>query len=237
MEYVEGSDLQRLVERVGPLPPGRVVNLLSQVLASLGEAHALRLLHRDIKPANVMVLGSALPDDVRVLDFGFVVDMLFAGVVGVPRLVGTPAYVAPECLDAPGASTAQADLYSVAAVGYFLLTATTVFRASSVGEMLWLQRTARPQHPSERLGRPVPESLAALLLQGLAKDPNERPASADAFRRALRACNVVPYGEDEARAFWSDQGRKLVPAARVAAPVQNLVISARDMAQLRAPEK
>jgi serine/threonine-protein kinase len=207
MEHVEGWTLQRLVEETGPLPASRVVHLLDQILASLAEAHGENLVHRDVKPANVMVVGRIAPDSVKVLDFGLAQDVSRPPEGGSDdgRIVGTPAYIAPERLT-PGAEVAPAsDLYSVAAVGYFLLTGTTVFRAATLREMLRQQRSATPEPPAERLGAAVPERLATLVLAGLAKDPVLRPASAEDFRQQLRAAGVPVWSEAEARAWWEDR--------------------------------
>jgi serine/threonine protein kinase len=70
MEYVEGVDLQALVEREGPLPPARVIGILSQVSAALSSAHAQGIVHRDIKPANITVTARGAEDHVKLVDFG-----------------------------------------------------------------------------------------------------------------------------------------------------------------------
>src|SRR5690606_5187212 len=100
MELLDGIDLQRLVERFGPLPPERVVHILAQVCDSLGEAHERGMVHRDIKPSNIVVcrLGLAV-DFVKVLDFGLVRQDTAAAPY-VPGLSiplgtpGTPSYMA-----------------------------------------------------------------------------------------------------------------------------------------------
>jgi eukaryotic-like serine/threonine-protein kinase len=228
MEYVEGCTLQRLVEVVGALPPGRVVHFLDQILASLAEAHAENLVHRDVKPANVMVLARVAPDAVKVLDFGLAEDISRASPSvgegdGDARLVGTPAYIAPERLGTGNAVTPASDLYSVGAVGYYLLTGTTVFRADNVRDMLRAQKTESPEHPARRLGRGVPEDLATVLLDSLAKDPRQRPSSAAEFRKRLRACALEGWSELDAEAWWRDRGVALLssrapePASRTLA--------------------
>jgi serine/threonine-protein kinase len=208
MEYVEGCDLQRLVETAGPLAPGRVAHLLAQILASLAEAHAQKLVHRDIKPANVMVLGRAAPDLVKVVDFGLVRDFShWSDDQPVEtKLIGTPAYLAPELVVGGDAATPASDLYAVAAVGYFLLTGTTVFQARTVRAMLELHAREVPEHPERRHGRPLPEDLSALLLSGLAKDPARRPHCTE-FRERLRQCQLEEWTDAQAAAWWEHHAR------------------------------
>ena len=100
MELLNGINLELMVERFGPLEPERVVMLLKQSCRSLSEAHAAGLVHRDIKPANLFVcrLGREY-DFLKVLDFGIVKRALSGEetlLTGTDRIVGTPAYMAPE---------------------------------------------------------------------------------------------------------------------------------------------
>ncbi len=124
MEFLDGIDLQSLVEKYGPQPSGRVIQILKQVCGSLYEAHSLGMVHRDIKPANVMLnRRGGEPDVVKVLDFGLVRaldDGKQAGPTG--GLAGTPLYMSPESIQTPDMVDPRSDLYAVGAVGYFLWT-------------------------------------------------------------------------------------------------------------------
>ena len=194
MEYLDGLDIGQLIEREGPLPPGRVVFLLAQVCASLDEAHSIGLVHRDIKPANVMVVGNtAAYDLVKVLDFGLVKSEApldgGASLTQRDQLTGTPLYMAPEAIAHPDAAEPRSDLYAAAAVGYFMLAGQHVFEgASLVSLAAHLHSTPVPVR--ERLGRKVPTDLEALIMRGLAKFA-DRPPSAEAFREALLRCEVA----------------------------------------------
>ena len=137
MELLEGLNLDSLVRRHGPLPPGRVVHILRQVCASLEEAHVRGLVHRDIKPANIHVGPLGLVYDfVKVLDFGLVKpatvrpneDSLAtqAGLV-----IGTPGYMAPENALSVTVDR-QANLYSLGCVAYYLVTGRQVFEGETV---------------------------------------------------------------------------------------------------------
>ena len=136
MEYVDGLDLQTLVERHGPQPPARVAHLLAQLAGALAEAHAAGLIHRDIKPANVMVCErGGMLDVVKVLDFGLVKEMdARSDGTGADngRIVGTPLYLAPEALTAPESLDARSDLYALGALGYFLLSGSAPFSGTNV---------------------------------------------------------------------------------------------------------
>jgi serine/threonine-protein kinase len=211
MEYLDGFDVSELVAREGPLPPGRVVWLLSQVCASLDEAHSIGLVHRDIKPANVMVVGNTGAYDlVKVLDFGLVKSASpldgGASLTNVDRLTGTPLYMAPEAIAHPDAAEPRSDLYAAAAVGYFMITGQHVFKRASVVELLAAHLHTPPAPMHERLGRPVPPDLESLILRGLAKAPADRPQSAAAFRAGLLRCDVPPWTPEDARGWWLTRG-------------------------------
>ena len=208
MELLEGVTLEELVRQTGPVPPARIVFMLSQVCGSLSEAHERRLLHRDLKPSNIMLTNRAGQHDlVKVLDFGL------AAPIGSARaaktLVGTPSYVAPEVIDDPSTASPCADIYALGAVAYFLLTGTEMFVADDVDAILSAHREVVPERPSVRLGRVVPERLEALVLTCLEKDPRQRPASAEHVGRLLRQCVDTPWTVDDAKAWWSDFGDAL----------------------------
>jgi eukaryotic-like serine/threonine-protein kinase len=220
MEYLDGVTLDQLVKHDGPLPPGRVAHLLAQVCGSLDEAHCMGLVHRDIKPQNIMITGHIGAFDlVKVLDFGLVKNLRRApeneSAATDEPASGTPLYMAPEAITNPDRIDARTDLYALAAVGYFMLTGTTVFAGSSVAETCAAHLYSVPVPPSERIGRPLPADLERLLLQGLAKAPSDRPASAAAFRESLLACDVPPWTDDDARSWWRAHGQRLLrPPAR-----------------------
>ena len=102
MELLDGWDLQQLVERAGPLPPGRVAALVRQACDALGEAHAHGLVHRDVKPSNLFLTrGGTAVDRLVVLDFGLARDAGGDGLLTQTGAVfGSPAYLAPAMEDA-----------------------------------------------------------------------------------------------------------------------------------------
>jgi eukaryotic-like serine/threonine-protein kinase len=189
MEYLDGLDLQTLVEREGPQEPARVAHLLAQLTAALDEAHRVGLIHRDVKPANVMLCErGGVKDVVKVLDFGLIKSLDCRGNgadTEIDRIVGTPLYLSPEALTAPETVDARSDLYAVGALGYFLLTGVPPFSGRNVLEVCGHQLHSAPVPPSQRLGRALPRELEQLLLRCLAKAPQDRPQSAAQLHRAF----------------------------------------------------
>jgi len=212
MEYLDGIDLEKLVCRDGPLTPDRVVHILEQVCGALEEAHRAGLIHRDIKPANILLCErGGVPDFAKVVDFGLVKSVKGAsdGVTVENTVPGTPHYMSPEALTTPDSIDGRSDLYALGAVAYFLLTGQVVFGGSAM-QVFGHQLRSRPVPPSKRLGRRLPAKLEALVLAALAKEPDERPESARAFRDALLACDDVPsWDERRAAAWWRDRGAAL----------------------------
>jgi serine/threonine-protein kinase len=221
MELLEGLDLDELVRTHGPLPPARVIFILSQVCESLEEAHSLGLVHRDIKPANIHVGRIGLRHDfVKVLDFGLVKsvdtkekssDHTAQTAEGITP--GTPDYMAPE-MTLGNVVDARADIYAVGCVGYFMLTGKVVFEAANVFHMIARHLNDRPVPPSELVTQPIPRLLEDLILSCLKKRPDERPQSAADLARGLASVPGEPWGEDQAEAWWRTHGERSPTIAR-----------------------
>jgi hypothetical protein len=209
MELLDGIDLEELVRKNGPLPPARACHILVQVAGALAEAHAIGLIHRDVKPANIMLcrqIGRA--DIAKLLDFGLVreLDSVDKTRSDIHTLTGTPLYMAPESIVNPHDADGRADIYALAAVGYFLLVGTPVFEARTVVEVCGLHLHAMPVPPSERLGRSLPEGLERVILRGLSKKPEDRFPSAETFARELSMSSEgVTWTPEEAEAWWANQ--------------------------------
>ncbi|MCA9606246.1 MAG: protein kinase [Myxococcales bacterium] len=206
MELLAGLDLQQLVERYGPLPPERVVHLLGQALRSLMEAHDEGLVHRDIKPANLFVarLGADY-DFVKVLDFGLVTPVYDdEEAISDTGVVGTPAYMSPEHA-AQEELDGRADLYSLGAVAFWMLTGERLFPVTNPAALVLAQMSEAPDAPSRRLGTALPEGLDAWVLSLLAKSRADRPSSArDAYRRLGAIEVAAPWTHERAEAWWRD---------------------------------
>ncbi len=213
MEFLDGIDLQRLVEQYGPQPEGRVVSILQQICASLYEAHSLGLVHRDIKPANIMLnRRGGEPDVAKVLDFGLVKEIedqknqKQAG----SEMSGTPLYMSPESIQTPDSVDACSDIYAVGAVGYFLLTGKTVFNARSLRELCQLHLTATPENPSQRLGQKISAELEHAILTCLEKSRSKRPQTARDLSLMLNRVAQV-WSLNDAEEWWSRHERGQPP--------------------------
>jgi hypothetical protein len=207
MEYLDGFSLDALVQRFGPLPDGRVIHILSQVCGSLVEAHAAGLIHRDIKPANIMLTRrGGVCDFVKLLDFGLVkaVDSdKMRTLTAADAITGTPLYIAPETVLESEGSDARSDLYSLGAVGYFLLTGRPVFDTGGVMEIMKAHVEKKPISPSKRLARPMSAELEQVVLKCLEKSPQNRPRGAAEMAAELAQCTPVQrWTEADAQRWW-----------------------------------
>ncbi len=208
MELLNGLDLHELVEQHGPQPPGRVVHVMQQVAGALAEAHEVGLIHRDIKPENIMLTcRGRLSDFTKVFDFGLVKDVRRDSdqirLTQANVVLGTPHYVAPEAaqrLPFDG----RADVYSLAAVAYYMLTGTDVFQGRTAVELVAKHVQVAPQPPSARLGRRIPESFERLLLRCLAKDPADRPTADELLDLLENLDDVTRWTPRDAWRWWAE---------------------------------
>ncbi len=208
MEYLDGIDLETLVDAYGPVSPERAVHILSQVCASLADAHARGLTHRDIKPANIYTCRMGVVTDfVKVLDFGLVkptetpptdVKLTTEGTT-----TGTPAFMAPELAVNRGVD-ARADLYALGCVAYWLVTGRLVFDAENALAMVVAHAKETPLPPSAVAEQEIPPELDAIILRCLEKDAAKRYQSAGELSAALAACPAASaWSEVQAREWWS----------------------------------
>jgi eukaryotic-like serine/threonine-protein kinase len=206
MEYLPGLDLDDLVTRYGPLPPARAVHFLRQLCGALQEAHAAGLVHRDIKPSNVLVCRhGGLHDVAKLLDFGLVRAAGARGddparLTAKGAVLGTPAYMAPEQARRAEAADARSDLYSLGALGYFLLAGRPPFQGGTALEVM----LAHVQEAVPPLANALTD-LEAVLRRCLAKAPADRFPDAGGLDEALAGCACADeWTEARARAWWQE---------------------------------
>jgi eukaryotic-like serine/threonine-protein kinase len=215
MEYVQGKDLHHILSREWPLSESRVIRIMGQVLSALADAHSASVIHRDLKPENIMVeqRRGGEPDFVKVLDFGIakIIDGSNDDGPALTRagfVCGTPEYMSPE--QARGAHLDhRSDLYAVGVIVYQLMTGMLPFDSDSAVGFATKHLTEVPLTPSRR--RPdarVSPAMERLIMKALAKNPDDRPQTAEQFRAELQAIEK----ERRAGASASRRGLNSVPS-------------------------
>lgn len=209
MEYLKGLSLAELVDKDGPLPPGRVVYLFRQACAALAEAHELGLVHRDLKPANLFIAVRGGEADVaKILDFGLVkltAEPHDAELTQENTVSGTPLYMSPEQGSASRDLDARADIYSLGAMMYYALTAQPPFKGESPMEVMIANARDPVQPPSKHVPS-IPADLDQAVLRCLAKRPDDRFPNVKALNEALAACQCTrEWGANRAEAWWEFQ--------------------------------
>ncbi|GEL18366.1 serine/threonine-protein kinase [Pseudonocardia asaccharolytica] len=182
MQRIRGISVSDLIAEHGPLPIGWAAAIAAQTCSVLSAAHRESLIHRDLKPGNLMLCSDGT---VRVLDFGLAVALASSDsqITRTGQTLGTPAYMAPELVLA-GMTGPQTDLYAVGCTLHEMLTGRCPFRGATAYAVMTKQVDERP--PAVRSVRgEVPPGLETLVLELLAKAPEERPGSADAVYRRL----------------------------------------------------
>ena len=208
MEFLDGFDLDTLVQKFGPVSEERAAHLLMQVCHSLAEAHEAGLVHRDIKPANVYVCRYGREVDfVKVLDFGLVkshgpesateLNLTRDQAVG-----GTPAFMAPEQVMGDRPLDGRSDIYAVGCLGYWLVTGQMVFTGRTAIETMMHHAKTVPVPPSTRTEVAISKRYDAVILACLEKDPYARPATADALAAELAGIGPTAWTLEKRRQWW-----------------------------------
>jgi serine/threonine-protein kinase len=222
MEYLPGLSISELVRQFGPMPPARANYLLRQVCGALAEAHRFGLVHRDLKPANILVaiLGGKC-DVAKVLDFGLV--KLTANpeapqLTGEYMVSGTPLYMSPEQAMASPTLDGRADLYSLGAILYFMLTGRPPFEGTNPTELM-IAHARDPVVPPSRYREEIPADLEAVVMRCLAKHPSERYVDTRTLSMALGECACArDWNEESAEKWWLEQASTRIDAAPVHQP-------------------
>ncbi|MFZ1864938.1 MAG: serine/threonine-protein kinase [Polyangiales bacterium] len=187
MEYVDGEDLSKVIDKEGPIPFGRVASLIAQVADSAADAHRAGIVHRDLKPENIVVAPARDGEMAKVLDFGLAKH--FAGTVegqvtSSGTIVGTPYYMSPEQIQG-GEIDGRSDVYAMGAIMYECVVGKPPFEAPNAVGILSKHLSEEPRAPSARSPLSVPPEADAIIMRCLEKDPARRYQSAEELRRAL----------------------------------------------------
>jgi serine/threonine-protein kinase len=211
MEYLPGQNLENLVAKHGPLPPARAIHFLRQVCLALREAHGIGLLHRDIKPSNIISCErGGIHDVAKLLDFGLVQDVRLgkdaARLTMQGTVLGSPPYMSPEQAAGRADVGRASDIYSLGAVGYYLLLGQPPFPRETAMQIL-MAHAYEVAVPPRDLRPEIPADLEAVLLRCLQKKPADRYPSAEALEQALAVCHDAgAWTEEKAAAWWRQEG-------------------------------
>ena len=196
MPFMQGESLRGRLQQRGALPQTQVVRTMREVASALAFAHENGIVHRDIKPDNVLLIGGSA----MVTDFGVAKALSVSTGDGDPNsltslgiALGTPSYIAPEQATADPTTDHRADIYSLGAMAYEMITGRTPFSARSPQAMLVAHISAHPSPLIER-NPEISPALNSLVMRSLEKSPDLRPQTAIEIVNLLDAI-VTPVGE------------------------------------------
>jgi len=244
LEYVAGESLSRILSQEKKLPLPRALQLAEELADALDYAHAQGVVHRDIKPANILIGEDG---HAKIADFG-IAKLNLAHFTLPGRILGTPAYMAPEQLAGEGVDS-RSDLFSLGVILYSMVTGHSPFTGNSATTVCFKVVNREPM-PASSFDLELPRSLDSVITRAMAKDPAERFQRGSEFAAALRELR----GEHDPRSTTSSpwnlptyvgstgtrqalkspakgvagivQGQRLVRTAIAKARIRNLIFAA-----------
>jgi serine/threonine protein kinase len=184
-EYIDGETLLARLRRTRPLPLEEALSISADLLRGLAYAHSKGIIHRDIKPANILLTAEGRA---KIADFG-VARPLHSSLTATRSLVGTPNYMSPEQVKTTPVSP-RSDLFSAGAVMYEMLTGLKPFAAPELSGILYNVVNLVPPRVTET-NPSVPDAIARIVAKLLAKNPNERYATADDALTELEGVRIA----------------------------------------------
>ena len=181
MEFVDCGTLKDVLRQRHTLPWREAAECALQICAALEHAHERGIIHRDLKPANLFLSADG---QVKVGDFGLARDLNKARLTLEGQTVGTCRYMAPEQISGQAELTGAADLYALGCILYRSIVGRPPFDGESIIEIFEAHLYSEPRPPAE-LAEDCPRDLSHLVMQLLAKDPQDRPVSAANVQAAL----------------------------------------------------
>jgi serine/threonine protein kinase len=181
MEFLEGKDLDKFINRENLLPLRKVLSIVAEIASALDYAHKASVIHRDIKPANVMLLNNG---HVKVTDFG-IAKAISSSRTKTGVILGTPNYMSPEQIMGQKIDS-KSDIFSLGVMFYQLITGELPFHGENLSGLLY--QITQVKHPSPRNYNPkIPRVCEQILDKSMAKDPNKRFNSAGDFAKVIKA--------------------------------------------------
>lgn len=228
MEYLRGGeDLSSCIKMHGKVPWERVLNMLSQMCEALQAAHDQDIIHRDVKPANFYrIEHDGNPDFIKVLDFGIarLATPKDSIVTATGVIMGTPDYMAPEQAQGKHVDH-RADIYSLGASAYSLLTGRPPFVGANEYDVIYKQLNEEPKAPSEVVkSAGIPAWLDAAVLKAMRKDPDNRFQTMREFGKALEAREAAPAEPAPAKPSRSATKKKGSASPAQQSPVSPTVL-------------
>jgi eukaryotic-like serine/threonine-protein kinase len=240
LEYVSGEALNRILARERKLPLDRALQLTQELAEALDYAHAQGVTHRDIKPGNILVTEDGHP---KIADFG-IAKLNLAHLTIPGKLLGTPAYMAPEQLSGTAAD-GRSDLFSLGVILYAMVTGHSPFQGDSATTVCFKVANREPVPPSA-LDLNLPRQLDAVITRAMAKDPKRRYQRGSELAAAIAQVRNAPGPGtrtgtlglnteptlSRGAAVRMGYGAGLLRAAMHKAPVRDLILGAATIALL-----
>jgi hypothetical protein len=240
LEYVNGEALNRILARERKLPLDRALQLTQELAEALDYAHAQGVTHRDIKPGNILVTEDGRP---KIADFG-IAKLNLANLTIPGKLLGTPAYMAPEQLSGTAAD-GRSDLFSLGVILYAMVTGHSPFQGDSATTVCFKVANREPVPPSA-LDLNLPRGLDPVIARAMAKDPKRRYQRGSELAAAIAQLRNAPGPGTRTRmlglnaeptlsrgaAARMGYGAGLVRRAVQKAPIRDLILAAATIALL-----
>jgi len=186
LEFVAGESLNRILSREKKLPLDYALKLAIEIAEALDYAHAQGVIHRDIKPANILITQDA---HAKIADFG-IAKLNLAHFTVPGRVLGTPAYMAPEQLSGEGCD-GRSDLFSLGVILYSIVTGHSPFQGNSATTVCFKVANREPI-PASALDMTLPPDMDAVINRAMAKNPDDRYQRGSEFAQDLRQLHQIP---------------------------------------------
>jgi serine/threonine protein kinase len=221
MEYIDGQSLKELYLATGPLQVIRMLDYAHQIAEGLETAHKQGVVHRDIKPQNIHITNKNVA---KITDFGLALSVDSQTITRSDEIMGTPYYIAPEQLESAHSADTRADIYSLAAMSFDLLSGRPPFEGNTLLEIA--EKHKHDPVPSlSRLRYDIPIELDAVIQKAMAKSPAQRFQTPREFITAIEQVQYLLQPEShpmQARLVLLSSGQVIVLSKEI------LLIGRRD---------